>query len=348
VQGRWDDIYVDRRHTRQRMVLRDCADALGPTGAFVCNADRVQQGNVGLYGQETTHWLPWLRTVIGLRGDNYAGRDHSLVTGTSGSVSQWLFQPKGSLIIGPWKKTEFYVSIGQGFHSNDIRAVTGTVPGDGIAGGAVATPFMSKATSEEIGIRTDIVPHLNLQASVFRIDFGSELTYDQDEGVNEAGAPSRREGVEVSGQYRPVRWLELNSDIAFAHARYATGNPEAYGLPGRYIANAPDFVGSFGLLVDHLGPWFGGVQLRWLGAYPLVEDNSLRSHGYKEVNLDVGYHVTPKLTAKVSLFNLFNSHANAIEYAYGYRLTPAEPEQFGATYHPLEPTSARFSVTQEF
>ncbi|WP_029604242.1 TonB-dependent receptor [Kozakia baliensis] len=348
LQGRWDNIAIDRRHTRHRQVLEYCSNSAIATGRYVCNADQVSQGNVGLYGQNVTHWQPWLRTMIGLRGDYYGGSDHSLVSGYSGTAKQWLFQPKGSLIFGPWKKTEIYISAGQGYHSNDIRAVLGTVPTDGIAQGRLATPFMTRATSEEIGIRTDIIPKLNLQAAFFRIDFSSELTYDADEGVNEAGAPSRRQGIEISGQYHPFPWMEFNADIASAHARYFTGNPALYGLPGLYISNAPNFIGSFGLLIDHLGNWFGGVQFRWLGGYPLIEDNSLRSKGYKEVNLDLGYHITKSLQAKIGVYNLFDTHGAGAQYAYEYRMTPTSEAETGATYHPLEPRSARFSVTVGF
>ncbi|NVN40823.1 TonB-dependent receptor [Ameyamaea chiangmaiensis] len=348
VQGRWDTIYIDRRHTRARQALEACPDSAAPTGAYVCNADRVQQGNAGLYGQNVTHWMPWLRTVVGLRGDFYGGRDHSLVSGYRGRTHQWLFQPKGSLIVGPWRRTEFYASVGRGYHSNDLRAVLGTVPTDGIAGGRIATPFMTRATSEEVGLRSDPLPGLSVQAALYRIDFTSELTYDADEGVNEAGAPSRRTGVEVSAQYRPFRWVEINGDVAAARARYRTSTPQAYGIDGLFIANAPRFIASFGILLDHLGPWYGSAQMRWLGGYPLIEDDSLRSPGYREVNVSIGRHLGTRTTLQVSVYNLFNTHAAASQYAYAYRMTPTSAEETGATFHPLEPLSARFSVTRQF
>ncbi|MCI1767602.1 MAG: hypothetical protein LKI06_05710, partial [Acetobacter peroxydans] len=51
------------------------------------------------------------------------------------------------------------------------------------------------------------------------------------------------------------------------------------------------------------------------------------------------------LTLTVSLFNLTNSHDNAIEYGYEYRITPTAQPITGATVHPLEPISARFALT---
>jgi outer membrane receptor protein involved in Fe transport len=345
IDGRYDTVFIDRRHTHQRVVLAACPDSPYGGGLYVCNADSVQEGRVAGYVQNTTHWLPWMRTVVGLREEYYQGSDLSLVTGASGHVGQALFQPKGSLIFGPWNKTELYLSAGRGFHSNDLRGVVGTFSGDRFAAGSVQTPLMTKAFSEEVGIRSTPLRHLNTQLSFWRIDFDSELIYDPDEGVNEAGPPSRRQGVEFSAQYNPLPWLELNTDIAYTHARYRTNNPGYYGIDGLYIANAPDIIWSFGVLVDTKGPWFGGVQLRWLGGYPLLEDNNLRSTGYHEVNLDVGYRFTKHLTLTVSLFNLTNSHDNAIEYGYEYRITPTAQPITGATVHPLEPVSARFALT---
>jgi outer membrane receptor protein involved in Fe transport len=346
--GRYDTAFIDRRHDQARVVLPDCPDSAVATGRSVCNADKVTLGNIGAYVQNTTHWLPWFRTVAALREDDYGGTDHSLVSGFSGTTNKTLLQPKGSLIFGPWLETELYVSGGRGFHSNDLRGVLGTVPSLGIVNPNQATPFLTKIVSEEIGLRSNLLPRTKLTAALFRVDFASYLTYDADNGVDDAGPPARLQGIELSAQYRPYDWIELSADLNFTHSRYRTGDPSAYGINGLYIANAPRFIGSVGAIVDNLGPWFGGAELRWLGGYPLVEDNSLRSKGYKEVNLDVGYKFNEKLKFQLSIFNLFNTHAAASQYAYDYQSTPTSSPEFGSTYHPLEPLSARFAVTALF
>jgi len=351
LMGRYDTLYVDRRHTQYRVVLPDCPNSPNPAsvaGLYVCNADRVTLGDIGAWVSNTTHWLPWMRTILGMRVDNYGGTDNSWVTGFSGSTNQTLPQPKASLVFGPWEKTELYLSYGQGFHSNDLRGVLGTVPALGLPNPNLTTPFMTRITSEEIGIRSDILPRTSLTAAVFREDFTSFLTYDADNGVNSAGPPARLDGIEVSAQVRPYDWIELNADVNFTNSRYRTGNLAEYALAGLYIAGAPSFIGSFGAIVDNLGPWFGGVQLRWLGPYPLVEDNSLRSAGYREVNLEVGYKFNDNLKLRLSIFNLFNSNAQAIQYAYQYQVSPTAAPEFGATYHPLEPLSARLTLTAQF
>jgi outer membrane receptor protein involved in Fe transport len=355
VQGRYDDEYVDKRHTTQRRVLDYC-DVLGVpyvVGYGACNADLVTLADTGLYAENATRWTRWLRTLIGVREEFYQATDRSLITGFNGAGSQALLQPKGSLILGPWQKTEFYLSAGRGFHSDDVRGVFQTLPLEGIPGGSHRTPLLAKANGEEAGIRSRILPNLSLQLAVFQIEFTSELVYDQDMGMDQANGPTKRRGIEASAQYHPFSWMELNTDLAFTKARYETGDPASYGLNGLYVALAPSFIGSFGAIVDDLGPWYGGLQWRILGSYPLNPDNLVRDPGYSEVNIDVGYKLTPKTRVQLSIYNLFNQRANAFAYDYVSRL-PGEPsgglpsELSDATFHPLEPLSARLMLTHIF
>jgi outer membrane receptor protein involved in Fe transport len=122
-----------------------------------------------------------------------------------------------------------------------------------------------------------------------------------------------------------------------------------FQLDGNSIANAPGFIGSAGVLIDNLGPWYGSVQWRDLGPYPVVVGNPYpRDKGYSEVNLDVGYKVTSKLKVQVSVYNLFNTRANAAAFDYTSQLTPASAPVTGLQVHPLEPISARFELTALF
>lgn len=371
LQERHDRLYIDRRHTVGRRVLDYC-DTEGPPPinrplpadahaspdsiAFAavdgaCGADRVEINDLGAYVQSTAYWTSWLRTEIGLREEDYDGHDHSLITGFQGAGAQTLFQPKGSLIIGPLAKTEFYLSAGRGFHSNDVRGVFGTTPLEGVPARAGKTPFLSPATGAELGLRTNFFPRVQVQIAVFQEDFQSELTYDADAGQDSASAPSRRRGVEVSGQYRPFRWIEINADLAVSRARFRGSPAELarFGLAGTEIANAPSFVGALGVLIDNLGPWYGGLQWRDLGPYPVLDgQDNPRDPGYGEVNLDLGYKARSGLKVQLGVFNLLNARTNAAAYAYAARVTPADLAATGLQTHPLEPISGRLTVTASF
>jgi outer membrane receptor protein involved in Fe transport len=289
---------------------------------------------------------------VGLREELYYASDHSLITGFSGSASQTLFQPKGSLVLGPFYQTELYVSAGRGFHSDDVRGVFGTVPLEGLPGLAGKTPLLEPSEGYEVGLRTNVIPRVQVQVALFQEDFKSELTYNADSGHDEASAPSRRQGIEFSAEYRPFPWLELNTDLAFSKARYQGDSATLanYGLGGPFIANAPTFIGSFGVLVDNLGPWFGGLQWRDLGSYPVSDgDQYPQDKGYSEFNVDLGYKVSDHLKIQATAFNLLNTRANAAAYYYAARL-PGEPVDGvnDMQVHPIEPLSGNVKVTWTF
>ena len=327
VDGRFDHIYVDRRATVRRADLAQL------------RADRVDEGSGGVWGQATVFWTPWLRTVAGLRYDRFAADDQSLVGGVSGSESAGMLQPKGSLVLGPFFKTEAYVSAGEGFHSNDARA------GLQQDGSLARPPLLVEARGYEAGVRTSAIPRTQLSVTLFQTDFDSELTYNADDGSTEAGRPSRRVGVEFSAQVRPFPWLELNANVASTHARYSDRDPA-----GRFIPDAPSLIASAGVLVDNLGPWFGALAWRDLGDHPLVEDDSVRSPGYQEVNFNIGYKFSRQLSLRMDVFNLLDSRDNAADYLYADRISPTEPAEgvVDLHSHPLEPRSFRFTLSERF
>jgi outer membrane receptor protein involved in Fe transport len=108
-------------------------------------------------------------------------------------------------------------------------------------------------------------------------------------------------------------------------------------------------VGSFGVLVDNLGPWSGALEFRDLGEHALTPDNSHRSKGYRELNMNLGYKLTSALKVELDVFNVTDSRDDAATYFYADRL-PGEPAEGveDVHRHPLEPRSARLSVTARF
>lgn len=326
LQGRRDDTYVDARHSRQRVSLETLL------------ADEVTEWNLSTYAQTTLRFGDLVRAQLGGRLDHFAADDRNLVGGLSGRQDATLTQPKASLIFGPWKRTEVYLSAGRGFHSNDVRA------GLSDSGDLTRPPFLATSKGSEIGLRTNAIPKTQLAATLFKMEFASELTYNADEGRTEAGRPGRRVGLELTGQYRPYPWIELNANIAISRARYTDHDPA-----GPYIEDAPEIVASAGLLIDNLGPWFGAAEFRDLGAHALDSANSVRSRGYRELNLSVGYKLTPATKIQLEVFNVTDAKDDAADYVYTDRL-PGEPAEGieDLHVHPLEPTSFRVVLSRTF
>ena len=326
LQTHYDIIHVGLTHTQQRRFLGTTKD------------DRVNEGSAGLYVQATTHWTNWLRSVVGLREDMFWASDRGT---NQGDVSQALFQPKGSLIFAPFDNVEFYVSAGRGFHSDDVRGAT-----------KEGAPLLAKSTGEEVGVRATPIPNLTMTATLFRIDFQSELTYDPDIGQNTDGPASKRFGGELNLTYVPAPWLEFYGSIAATHARFTADDDDGYGHVGKYIAEAPAAIGQFGIYLRNLGRWSGGLDYRYLGPYPLVPDNSIRGAGYGEWGVETSYAVTENWRIEGAIYNLFNSRGDAAAFFYGDRITPTEPLADPVTgngdvhVHPLEPISCRLTLTR--
>jgi hypothetical protein len=364
-QTRTDDIHLTLARTTlqvQRFIVRD---------------DYVTETSGGLYAENRTAWADTFRTVLGVRGDIFYATDSSTsgvpdLDGVnvdalahalnSGSTAKGLISPKAELIFGPWADTEFYASAGRGFHSDDARGAITRLDATGTALNLFAgndtivtqskTKLLTAATGAEIGLRTGIVPHLQASAAVFLLDLDSELTFSGDAADTSAGRPSRREGAELSAFYTPFPWLVVDGDIAFSRARFQTeddGSADTVpGHPGSYIPGSPKIIASTGVNLDHLGPWEGGLEFRYFGLRPLLEDGSVRSGPTALVNARIGYKVTDDITAEIDIFNLTNSHAHQIDYYYLSQLPGEARPVADIHFHPVEPISSRFTIRMRF
>ncbi|MBC7415940.1 MAG: TonB-dependent receptor [Herminiimonas sp.] len=307
--------------------------------------DHVLETSVGLYAENATRWSDMFRTVVGVREDFYRNQVTSILNVNSGRATDHRASPKLSLIFGPWAKTEYYFNAGRGFHSNDARGTTISVDPLNPSASAKREAPLVLARGMEIGARTEVIPGLQSSLSLYRLDFDSELLFQGDAGTTaDTGRSSRRVGIEFSNYYKPVTWLTIDADIAFARARYRDIDPAGQRIPG-----AIEGVASLALAVDNLGKYFGGLQLRYFGPRPLIEDNSVRSHGTSTLNGRIGYKLSQTMRVELEGYNLTNRRQSAIDYAYVSRL-PGEPAAgvFDTHFHPIESRSFRVNLITNF
>jgi hypothetical protein len=334
-----DNIFVGLDNTQDRQVLS------------VVRFDHVVESSAGVYFQNSFRWSEIFRTVAGIRGDFYRFKVDSNNPANSGTADASIASPKLSLIFGPWAKTEYFINVGEGFHSNDARGTTITqVPGTGVDANLPAqkvTPLV-RSKGYEIGARTAIIPGLQSSLTFFQLNFASELVFVGDAGTTEAGRPSRRQGFEFANFYKPTPWLTIDADFAYTVARFTAPDPDP-AVQGNHIPGAVEGVGSLSVAVDNVGPYFGSLQLRYFGPRPLIEDNSERSKSSTTLNGRIGYKFSKNLLAYLEGFNLFDSKVSNIDYFYTSRL-PGEPAEGVADIHfkPMEPLTLRLSVVYYF
>jgi outer membrane receptor protein involved in Fe transport len=322
VQAQNDNIFNALAHTQARKTLESTRQ------------DHIVETSRAAWIESATRWGDAFRSIVGLRADDYRFRVRSSLADSSGSTGGTLVSPSLNLVFGPWKSSELYLNYGQGFHSNDARGAVTAIGEEGLV----------RSRGMEIGLRLEAIPKMQTALSLYRLDFDSELSYVGDEGRTEAGPPSRRVGIEFSNYYKPVKWLSIDFDAAFAHAR-------SRGLPQDRIPGAVEGVGQLALTASQLGQrgaWEGALRLRYFGPRPLLTDNSVRSHASTTLNGRIAYRIAKDLKLELEGFNLSNRRDSAIDYYYASQLGGESAPREDIHFHPIESRSLRLTLVKNW
>jgi outer membrane receptor protein involved in Fe transport len=331
------------RHDRIRVGLFDSS---ARTVTATTRDDKIAQTSIGLYGESGVSWTPWLRSSAGLRIDHYRWNVQNAIAASAGlnagQSSDTLVSPKLSLIFGPWSQTEYFLNWGRGFHSNDGRGTVTTVdPKSGQA--TLPVTGLVRTQGVELGMRSQLVPKLTTSVALWRLAIGSELLFVGDAGTTEPSRPSLRQGVEWNSRYTPTPWLAFDLDLSASRARFTDADPA-----GPYVPGSVARVASLSVNVQNLGAWSGGLQARYIGPRPLIEDRSVMASSSTLLNARLGYRVRKGFDVSLDLFNLTNRKVNDIEYYYASRLRGESAEQNDRHVHPAEPRSVRVTARVEF
>ena len=332
VQARWDNIpTVGLFHTLKRERLRTIRE------------DQVLESSWAPFLQFKVQPLDWMRATLGLRHDRYDFEVNSSLAANSGRTSAAITSPKLSLAFGPWAETEFYVATGRSFHSNDARGTTLRVDPQTGDPATPVTPLV-RATGSEFGLRSAAIPRWQWTLSFWRLDLASELVFSGDAGITEPSRPSLRQGVEWANTVQLSSWASLDADLAYSKARFTVFDPIGDRIPG-----AVEGVGSVSLDLRPAKEWQVTVGLRYFGARPLIEDNSVRSKASLLAQAKLSWEPNPRLRFTLESFNLTDRKAADIDYYYTSRLS-GEPAQGvdDIHFHPVEPRNIRLGAAWRF
>jgi len=338
LQARWDNLpSVGLHHTVQRQRISTTRE------------DHVLESSWAPFLQLKLQPAEKIRATLGLRHDHYAFDVASRWAENSGHIQASITSPKASIAFGPWSETEFYIAGGRSFHSNDARGTTLHVDpktGSRIDGKgntiAPVTPLV-RSTGYEIGVRSAALPRWQWTFSLWRLDLGSELVFSGDAGITEPSRPSRREGAELSNTVQLAPWASVDMDLAYSRARFTV-----FDAVGDHIPGAVEGVGSLSLNLHPAKAWEITVGLRYFGARPLVEDNSVRSRPSTLAQGKVSWEASPRWKFTLEGFNLANRRASDIDYFYESQLKTESAPVSDIHFHPVEPRNFRFGVTWHF
>jgi hypothetical protein len=308
----------------------------------------ILESNVGLYFTNEVKWGEKVRTVLGVRGDYFHWHVDDLLPENSGKTEAKLIQPKGSLVLGPWCDTEFYLNGGSGFHSNDARGLFAVdalpfVPGGDLTTGNQPGSPLARSRGAEVGMKTQAIPHLTTTVAVWYLRLASELVFDP---VALTGVPrgaSERYGVELSNTYRLNGWLTFDADWSASQAHFLVANPDT---GGNRVDQAVQTVFSAGPTVRLPSGFFGSLRYKYLGPRDLTDTGFPSSRATNLFDLALGYE-SLRLSTGIEFLNLFNSNGHEIDFANDVAVNGTVFPN-AVTFHPLQPFQARYYLTLKF
>jgi TonB dependent receptor/TonB-dependent Receptor Plug Domain len=333
----------------------------------------VLESNGAVYAENSIQWAPKVRTVLGLREDQFDFDVKDKMLNADGSCNinsdplgcstgnkrASIFSPKFGVVLGPRAKTTFFINLGDGYHSNDARGVTRS----GEPNVSPVTP-LTRATSAEVGLASQPLPRWETTLDVFKLKLKSELVFSGDAGVTSPNGSTTRTGIEWGNTVHINGWLNADFNAAVTRARFDSdaapddlgcGDADPahpctppIGIVGRYIPNSPTNVIDAGLTANHPSGWFGALRARHFGSSPLVEDNSAKSPQYTTVDGQIGFRGNKEWLVAVDVFNIADVKWNDIEYYYVSRLKSESSPAADYVVHPGVPRTVRARFQYQF
>lgn len=311
---RTDSIKNSLERTRQRQLLSTVVD------------NRINETSLGAFAKEEVGITRWLRAVGGVRADFFSfAVDDNLEQGnaaggaTSGAKGASQLSPKGTVIVTPLSKKNFeldvYGNYGHGFHSNDARGV--------VRSEDAVTP-LTRAIGYEGGSRARLFGRWDIAVAAWRLDLSSETVWVGDEGTTEAGAPTKRYGVELETRFEITPWLAADLDLTATKSAFTEnrGNGDA-------VALAPRRTWAGGLSARHPSGIRGGFRFYGVGDRPATEDEFLVAEGFTVANLHLGYQ-GKRFDVGFDIENLFNAKYKSAQFATTSRLRTEPPTSASA------------------
>jgi outer membrane receptor protein involved in Fe transport len=294
----------------------------------------VKESSVAVYSEGSWNPTKQLRINGGLRADYFEFDVHArqeLPDVFSGTASESKVSPKIGAAYTVNTNVELYANWGQGFHSNDGR---------GVINPEVKVPALSPATGKEGGARFEF-GDVKLTATYWWLDLESELKFVGDSNSVEPGPATKRRGYEMTAFWRPIPWVAVDAVWTGSHGRYV-GNPD-----GEYIPGSVENVGEIGIAATK-SQWDLSARVRYLGPYPLIEDNSQRADPEIHVNLRAAWK-PGQWTVYGEILNVLDDNAKDIVYWYesnvaGFDTAPTA----GRLSRAEEPRTIRIGLKYKF
>ncbi len=252
---------------------------------------KIVENNFNGYIDATLLFTEKISINIGIRYDYFTFQYRNKLIDTNVfNTYKGIASPKFNLYYKIRQQIQLYLSAGSGFHSNDARVSV-------LKNNNTSLP---SAQSIDLGTNFKLKKKIFINLAVWYMYLQSEYIYVGDDGLLELSGRTNRIGIDLSARYQMLKWLFIDADLNFAHARFID-------LPKgvNYITLAPKItsIGGFGINIKKA--FDGSLRYRHLSKRPAIEDYSVVASGYFIVDAVVNYQ-WKNIRFNLSAENIFN------------------------------------------
>ncbi|HEY0176681.1 MAG TPA: TonB-dependent receptor [Pedobacter sp.] len=276
----------------------------------------ITEFSAGAFLNETFRLNEKFTVNAGLRFDQFYYKYNNKLAGDTTLKGAGIYKannniisPKLNFYYQATGKTQFYLFLGKGFHSNDARVVvaeTGSQTLPAIYGADLGTVFKP-------------AKDLIVNAAVWYSYLQKEFVYAGDGGTVDFSGRTRRVGFDLSTRYQPLKSLYFDVDLNYAHGR-ALDAPKGED----YIPLAPVWSTTGGVTYMLKNGFNGSLRYRYLGNRAANEDNSLVATGYFVNDLVLNY-TKSRYEIGLTISNLFNVQWKETQFETITRLKGEQP-----------------------
>ncbi|WPV66392.1 TonB-dependent receptor [Chitinophaga sp. LS1] len=276
----------------------------------------ITEFSAGGYVNETLQFNNRLSLNLGLRFDQFFYKYNNKLADDATLSGEGIYtannnvvSPKVNLYYQATDKTQFYLLLGKGFHSNDARVVV-------VEKGGQTLPA---AYGADLGTVFKLSKSLLFNAAVWYSYLQKEYVYAGDGGTVEFSGRTRRVGFDFSGRFQPVAALYVDADVNYAHGR-SIDDPKGEN----YIPLAPVWSSTGGVTWLLKNGINGSFRYRYLGDRAANEDYSLTAKGYFVNDLVLNY-TRAKFEVGLTINNVFNVKWKETQFETVTRLKGEQP-----------------------
>jgi len=254
--------------------------------------------------------------------------------GRKTSTAKSILSPKFNVEYTLNSQFQFYVKLGKGFHSNDIRVV--------IANSGFQT--LPPAYGMDLGLNWKPSSRLFINTALWYLFLQQEFTYGQDFGAQSVEPSGRtiRKGFDFSARYQITDWLFANVNLDLAVPK-ALDSIKGHN----FLPLAPTKTSTAGLFFRCKDGWNGGFSYRYLHDRAANSDYSLIARGYFVNDITLNY-TRPRFEIGLSIQNLFNVVWNESQFEYVSQLKNEKAPVDEVSYTPGLPFFGKVHIAWFF